>query len=103
MAFFEATDLLGDLLGDPRLGGSPAEWGPAAVEVARDLMLVRLQERTADEWMARFRANGNVAAEPYLTTADALHHPDLVAGGDIVTIDDPEFEGRCGPSDLWPT
>ena len=53
------------------------------------MMLVRLQERTADEWMAIFRANGNIAAEPFLTTAEALHHPDLVAGGDIVTIDDP--------------
>ena len=35
-----------------------------------------------------FRTNGNVAAEPYLTTAEALDHPDLVLGGDIVTIDD---------------
>ena len=53
------------------------------------MILVRLQERTADEWMDVFRANGNVAAEPFLTTAEALHHPDIVAGGDIVTIDDP--------------
>ncbi len=88
MAFFEATDLLGDLLADERFSASPADWDPAAVEAARDIILVRLQERDADEWMARFRANGNVAAEPYLTTAEALYHPDLVAGGDIVTIDD---------------
>ena len=53
------------------------------------MILMRMQERTADEWMDVFRANGNVAAEPYLTTAEALHHPDIVAGGDIVTIDDP--------------
>ena len=50
---------------------------------------MRLQERTADEWMAIFRANGNVAAEEYLTTAEALDHPDLVGNGDIVTLDDP--------------
>jgi crotonobetainyl-CoA:carnitine CoA-transferase CaiB-like acyl-CoA transferase len=89
MAFLETTDLLGDLLADPRFSASPAEWDRAAVEVARDMILVRLQERTADEWMARFRANGNVAAEPFITTVEALYHPDLVAGGDIVTIDDP--------------
>lgn len=89
MAFLEATDLLGDLLADPRFLESPAEWDPAAVEAARDMILVRLQERTADDWMARFRDNGNVAAEPFITTAEALHHPDLVAAGDIVTIEDP--------------
>ena len=89
MAFLEATDLLGDVLADPRLGPSPGDWDPEAVEVARDMILVRLQERTADDWMERFRANGNVAAEAFITTADALYHPDLVAGGDIVTIDDP--------------
>ena len=36
-----------------------------------------------------FRANGNVAAEEYLTTTEALDHPDLVGNGDIVTLDDP--------------
>ena len=50
---------------------------------------MRLQERTAAEWMAIFRANGNVAAEQFLTTTEALDHPDLVGNGDIVTLDDP--------------
>ena len=88
-AFLDATDLLGELLADERLAGPPATWTPDAVEVARDQILVRLQERTADEWMDVFRANGNVAAEPFITTAEALHHPDIVAAGDIVTYDDP--------------
>ena len=89
MAFLEATDLLGEMLADPRFIEPPGMWDEAAVEAARDLILLRMQERTADEWMDVFRANGNVAAEAYLTTADGLYHPDLVAGGDIVTIDDP--------------
>jgi crotonobetainyl-CoA:carnitine CoA-transferase CaiB-like acyl-CoA transferase len=89
LAFLEATDLLGPMLADDRFMESPGLWDEATVEAARDLILVRMQERTAHEWMEVFRANGNVAAEPYLTTAEALHHPDLVAGGDIVTIDDP--------------
>ena len=88
-AFLEATDLLGEMLADDRFVDSPGLWDEATVEAARDLILLRMQERTADEWMDVFRANGNVAAEPYLTTAEALHHPDLVAGGDIVTLDDP--------------
>jgi crotonobetainyl-CoA:carnitine CoA-transferase CaiB-like acyl-CoA transferase len=89
IAFLDATDLLGELLADERFGAPIGTWDEATVWAARDQILERLQERTADEWMAIFRANGNIAAEPFLTTAQALHHPDLVAGGDIVTIDDP--------------
>jgi crotonobetainyl-CoA:carnitine CoA-transferase CaiB-like acyl-CoA transferase len=89
IAFLEATDLLGEMLEDPRFVEPPGSWDEATIEAARDRILVRLQERTADEWMDVFRANGNVAAEPYLSTADALYHPDLVANGDIVTFDDP--------------
>src|SRR4051812_22910628 len=88
LAFLEATDLLEEMLADGRFLEPPGAWDEPTVEAARDLILLRLQERTADEWMDIFRANGNVAAEPYLTTADALYHPDLVGGGDIVTIDD---------------
>ncbi|MBO0728407.1 MAG: CoA transferase [Acidimicrobiaceae bacterium] len=88
-AFLEATDLLGEMLKDERFTGPPATWDAAAVEVARDMILGRLMQRTADEWMAIFRANGNVAAEPFITTADALQHPDIVANGDIITLEDP--------------
>lgn len=88
MTFLDATDLLGELLADPRFEGPPAAWDEPAVDAARDRILERLQERTADEWMDIFRANGNVAAEPFETTAEALHHPDVVSDG-IVTLDDP--------------
>jgi crotonobetainyl-CoA:carnitine CoA-transferase CaiB-like acyl-CoA transferase len=93
LAFLDATDLLGELLADERFTAPPSAWDEDMIEHARDRILTRLQERSADEWMAIFRANGNVAAEPFLTTADALHHPDLVEGGEIVTIRDP----RVGP------
>src|SRR4051794_429260 len=89
LAFLEATDLLDEMLADGRFIEPPGNWDEATVEAARDLILLRLQERTADEWMDIFRTNGNVAAEPYLTTAEALHHPDIEGAGDIVTIDDP--------------
>jgi crotonobetainyl-CoA:carnitine CoA-transferase CaiB-like acyl-CoA transferase len=87
-AYFDAIDILGDLLADDRLTGPPATWTPEAVEVARDLMLTRMLERPADEWMEIFRANGNVAAEPYLTTTEGLEHVDIVGAGDIVTLAD---------------
>lgn len=89
MACLDAMDLLGELLADDRFVTSPGLWEPDAVEVARDMILSRALEKTADEWMDIFRANGNVAAEPFLTTAEALHHPDVVANGDIITLDEP--------------
>ncbi len=88
-AFLQATDLLEDMLVQDRFSGPPSTWNHETVNASRDMILARMQERTADEWMAVFHANGNVAAEPYITTADALEHPDTVAAGDVVTLDDP--------------
>ncbi len=89
MAFLDATGLLDEMLVEERFAVSPGQWDAETVEVVRDMMLTRVLEKTADEWMTIFRENGNVAAEPYLTTAEALHHPDVVGNGDVVTIDDP--------------
>ncbi|MCU1504187.1 MAG: putative CoA-transferase [Ilumatobacteraceae bacterium] len=89
MAFLDATDLLGELLVDERFTEPMGTWDEATVDEARNRILVRMQERTADEWMEVFRSNGNVAAEVFVTTTQGLDHPDVVGNGDIVTIDDP--------------
>lgn len=88
LSFLDATDLLGELLIDERFQAGPAEWSPDAIEHARDRMLERMQQKTAAEWMAIFADNGNVAAEPIVTTADALEHPDLVVGNGLVQLHD---------------
>lgn len=90
-AFLDATGLLPGLLADERFQKSPAEWSPEAIEVARDRILTRMRERSADEWMEIFRANGNIVAEPFLTAQEALEHPDLVGNGDVVARVDPEL------------
>jgi crotonobetainyl-CoA:carnitine CoA-transferase CaiB-like acyl-CoA transferase len=90
LAFLDAVDLLGELLVDERFVEPPAQWSPDAVEFARDAILTRLQERPAEEWMTIFHTNGNVAAEPFLSTAQALDHADLVGNGDVVTLEDPQ-------------
>jgi crotonobetainyl-CoA:carnitine CoA-transferase CaiB-like acyl-CoA transferase len=89
-SFLDAVGLLGDIVTDPRFAGSPATWDAEAVEAARDMILLRLEEKTADEWMDIFRADGNVAAEPYLTTAEALHHPAIAENGDVITLERPD-------------
>ena len=87
LSFLDAIDLLGELLIEDRFQDSPAQWSPDAIEEVRDRMLVRMQERTADEWMQTFEENGNVAAEPIVDTATALQHLDLVEGKGLVDID----------------
>lgn len=88
-AFLDAIDLLGEMFIEERFTEPPGLWDSDAVEAARDMILTRMSEKSADEWMEIFRANGNVAAEPFLTTAEALNHPDVLANGDIVTVSDP--------------
>ena len=90
-SFLDATELLPELLIDERFQSSPAEWSPDAIEVARDRILARMRERSVDDWMAIFRANGNVVAEPFLTAQEALDHPDLVGNGDVFDSVHPEL------------
>ena len=89
LSFLDAIDLYGELLADERFLESPAHWTSDAVEHARDQILLRMEEKTANEWMAIFFENGNVAAEPFRSPAQALSHPDLVENGHVVEVDDP--------------
>ena len=84
LAFLDAIDLLGELLVEERFQAPPARWDAEAVEAARDRILLRVRERPANEWMEIFRANGGVAAEPFLTVDEALGHRDLLANAEIV-------------------
>jgi crotonobetainyl-CoA:carnitine CoA-transferase CaiB-like acyl-CoA transferase len=90
LSFLDALGLLGEMLAEERFQGPPGSWDGPTIEAARDRILLRTREKSADEWMAVFRASGNVAAEPYLTPREALHHPDLVGNGDVLELDDPE-------------
>jgi crotonobetainyl-CoA:carnitine CoA-transferase CaiB-like acyl-CoA transferase len=90
LSFLDALGLLGEMLAEQRFQGPPASWSGPTLEAARDLILMRTREKSADDWMAIFRANGNVAAEPFLTPREALSHPDLVGNGDVLELDDPE-------------
>ena len=54
-------------------------------------MLQRARERSADQWMAAFRANGNVAADDVGTAQTALQHADLLANGGVIEREDPNL------------
>ena len=87
-AFMDAADLT-ELFAEEQWQGNQAEWSEAALEEMRDRILERMQERTAEEWMEIFRASGNVAAEIFTPTNDALDNLDMQANGDVITIEDP--------------
>ncbi len=83
---------LGHLLEDERFARVPAV-NEENRELLRREILKKQQEQTADEWMEIYLQDGNIAAEPYRTSVQAMDHPAVVANGTVVTIDDP----RVGP------
>ena len=68
---------------DPRLKSAPY-LDPESVATLERIMLEKVQERTLDEWMNIFLSReGNAAAEPYLTSEQALEHPQIVHNGNV--------------------
>jgi crotonobetainyl-CoA:carnitine CoA-transferase CaiB-like acyl-CoA transferase len=86
-----AMDLASDVLGDPRYSGAPNALTDEAREEVRNMILERVRERPAEEWMERFRENGNVAAEIVGTAQDALRHADMEANHEVVDVEHPRL------------
>ena len=90
---FIATIGLEDIYLEERFNGAPRRLTDADREELRERMLLRVRERTSDEWMELFRNAQNVAAEPFGKTLGSLANPDLVANGEVVEVEHP----RLGP------
>ena len=85
MNFVRAVGL-GDELVALGVSGPTELWPEAAREQFRDQMLLRLQEKTLDEWQGLFIADGGVASHPYQSTQQALDDADLLANGHLVAL-----------------
>ena len=83
---------LGHLLEDERFEKVPAV-SPENREILRREILKKQAEKTADEWMEIYIQDGNIAAEPYRDSVQAMDHPAVVSNSAVVTIADP----RVGP------
>ena len=79
---------LGHLLEDERFKQVPA-LSVDNRELLRREILKKQLEKTADEWMAMYLQDGNIAAEPYRTSIQAMDHPAVLANGAVVTLHDP--------------
>jgi len=89
-----ALDLV-HLLEDPRFARAPL--GLARLEDVAALEAVireRMASRSRDEWMELFTTAYDVGCDPFLTPAEFLDHPQMVANGRVVEVDDPTV-GRC--------
>ena len=74
---------------DPRYRDAPSV-KPEDVPALERMMLERLREKTLEQWMDQFVGEaGDVAAEPYMTSEEALDHPQMVHNGHVVEVDDP--------------
>ncbi len=89
-SFLAAVDLH-EILVDEKTQGSPALWPPEVLEGVRDQVLTRMQEKTADEWVAHFTELGNIAAHKFQTTQGAMDDPDITANEHVVEVRDPRL------------
>ena len=91
---------LGHIYADPRFQGAPSDfptWRPASG--SRTSSWTRWPTRTFDEWLDIFLREG-LTGDHFLTTQQALDHPQVIHNGSVVTVDDPEV----GPTlQLGPT
>ena len=79
---------LGHLLEDERFKNVPAITLENRELLRREILKKQL-EKTADEWMEIYLQDGNIAAEPYRNSIQAMDHPAVLSNGTVVTIDDP--------------
>ena len=80
---------LGHIFDDPRFASAPRLEQEEREELRR-MILRRMQDKTLDEWMDLFvNHEGDVAAEPFMTTRQALAHPQMLHNGQVQQVTDP--------------
>ena len=80
---------LGHLLDEPRYANAP-NLDDDPREEMREFILERMRQKTMDEWMELFiNVEGDVAAEPFMTSIEALDHPQVVYNGLAQEVKDP--------------
>lgn len=86
-AYLKAVDL-GWVLDEELFKDAPV-LNPEGREALRDLILSKMQERTLDEWMRVYIADGNIAAEPFRYAIEGMKHKQFVHNHHAVEIADP--------------
>ncbi len=83
---------LGWIWQDERYRGAPTSFRKDEDRIElNQLILARMKEKTAEEWMDVYRANPDCVGEIMQTTQDALHEPQFLHNGHLITLDDPRL------------
>jgi crotonobetainyl-CoA:carnitine CoA-transferase CaiB-like acyl-CoA transferase len=81
---------LSELMKEERFAGAPMGFeSESDVTELEEIVCSRMREKTQAEWMQLFIEEFDVGADPFLTPAEFLEHPQMVVNGRIVEIDDP--------------
>jgi crotonobetainyl-CoA:carnitine CoA-transferase CaiB-like acyl-CoA transferase len=79
---------------DPRYQGAPTSYPTDQDRADLNLLILkRMKEKTAAEWIQLYTENPDCAGEIMQTTQDALHHPQFRINGHVVSLTD----SRVGP------
>ena len=88
-AFLRATEMA-EVFEAAGYGGSGLMSTVAATQDLWELLLVRIQDKTMDEWMKIMMPDLNISVEKFRTTQEAFDHPQVIDNKLFVEIDDPE-------------
>ncbi|MCW2545966.1 MAG: putative acyl-CoA transferase [Mycobacterium sp.] len=92
---------MADVLEDPRYARAPLGIKDIAdIEALERRIRARMLERTQDEWMTLFSTEFDVGADPFLTPAEFLSHPQMLENDRVVTVQDPEAGAMRQPGPL---
>ncbi len=89
-SFLKVAGLMETIPEDERKKQGTA-WSKDTTEMMRAAIMKRMREKTAAEWIAAFKADGNIAVAAYQSTQEALDDPDFLVSGAIVDAQHPKF------------
>ncbi|WP_245720936.1 CaiB/BaiF CoA transferase family protein [Nocardia pseudovaccinii] len=98
-AWLTELDLVKELA-DPKWAGFPMLPTAELRTEFWQIMLDRVGARSFEEWQQVFEENHDISAEAFRTPDDALDHPQVVAEGRVVTVDNPGIGPVRQPSTL---
>jgi len=78
------------ILEDPRFANTPDFESYDVAEDYSNLIWETFRSRTKAEWWPRILAEPDVAAEFAVSSEEGLRHPQLIANGNVIEIEDPD-------------
>lgn len=88
-SFLKVAGLM-EAIPEPERKKAGTAWSKDTSEMMRAAIMKRIREKTAAEWIAAFKADGNVAVAAYQSTQEALDDPDFIVSGAVVDAQHPK-------------